>query len=543
MNDGDERAGGARRAERSAGDRTRSVWRWQLVLAFSTVAIATVIALLDPLLFTGAPFIVGLALIVAITIATMAVPWHRVPRAGLAVIPFLDIVAIGFLSHSSDVRLGFLWVFPVAWIATYYSLAWLVSAICAIGVIVLVSALVVGFPTDQALRLFILTISLGFIGTTIQLGSARTRAAARLLRRQSGQLSRMLERAQHEEQRRTALLDTLQTGVAQVEPNGTIRASNAAYRRMYGLDAVPQLHPSRAVEYRDRRGDPVPAEETVIARAARGETFSGVRVWLFDVVGRWRVLEVSARYRIDGMIVVTEDVTAEAEAAHERRSLARVVSHELRSPLTAVLGHTDLLLERPDLPGSAREQLTVIESAAERMEEMIARILQDPGRDPAEDDTVVDVGEVVRASVAGFAPAAAAAGTALDLAARDGAAILGNGFRLRQAIDNLIGNAVKYTPRGGRVDVSVESDADAVVVTVSDTGIGIASDEIAHIYDPYFRANSARDSGIPGTGIGMGVVRDIVAQHGGRLDLHSVLARGTTATVTLPRRGAKELPE
>jgi two-component system phosphate regulon sensor histidine kinase PhoR len=386
-----------------------------------------------------------------------------------------------------------------------------------------------------------MVLTLAFIGITLRLGMSRTRAAARLMRRQSRQLDAALAHAQHEEQRRTALLDTLQTGIAQVDPDGTLPATNAAYRRMYGIENLPMLHPTRAVEYRERRGEAIPAEQTTVARAARGENFAAERVWLFDRDGRWRLLEVSARYRLDGMILVAEDVTAQTEAKTERQSMARAVSHELRSPLTAVLGHADLLLERNDLPDSAREQLATIENAAERMERLIARILQDPGRDPADEHTVLDLASIASASVSAFAPAALSGGVRIVRPEEgDSAVIVGDGFRLRQVVDNVIGNAVKYTPRGGTVTVQVFSTADEVGVSVADTGIGIPEDELAHIFDQYFRASSARDAGIPGTGLGMGISREIVAEHGGTLELTSALGHGTTVTIRLPRTTDKE---
>ncbi|MGW9114145.1 sensor histidine kinase [Microbacterium sp. NPDC055683] len=528
----------------SFGDpRSRSVWLWQLVLAFGTVAIAAVVALLEPSLFTRASFIWGLTLVIAVTVATAAIPWRRLGKAAIFAVPAADIVAIGILAAASDVRLGFLWVFPIAWIATYYTVPWLIAALCGVGVVILVTGFTTAFTTTHALRLFIVIIALAFMGTTILIGSNRTRASARLLRRRSRQLQEALARAQQEEQRRAALLDTLQTGVAQVDPDGTIRTTNAAFRRMYGIEALAQLHPTRAVEYRERRGEPVPVDETTIARAARGETFSGRRVWLFDADGRWRVLEVAARYRLDGMIVVAEDVTAQSEAARERTSIARVVSHELRSPLTAVLGHTDLVLERDDLPAAAREQLRVVESAAERMERLIAGILQDPGRDPADCDTVLDLAAVVASSVDAFSPAATAGGVALERRGAESIPIMGDAFRLRQVIDNVVGNAVKYTPRGGRVAVEAELSDSGARVVVADTGIGIADDDLPNVFDAYFRSASARDSGLPGTGLGMGISRDIVAQHGGRLEVRSELGSGTAVTIHLPRSAADDIEE
>ena len=88
--------------------------------------------------------------------------------------------------------------------------------------------------------------------------------------------------------------------------------------------------------------------------------------------------------------------------------------------------------------------------------------------------------------------------------------------------------------------MQVTSTADEVAVSVADTGIGIPDDELSHIFDQYFRASSARDAGIPGTGLGMGISREIVAEHGGTLELKSALGHGTTVTIRLPRTIDKE---
>ncbi|MDN3311640.1 PAS domain-containing sensor histidine kinase [Microbacterium oryzae] len=527
---------------READRRTRSVWRHQLIIAFSTVTVATVVALLEPTLFVTPTFGVGLTAIILWTVLAIALPWHLLPNGAVLALPILDILAIGLLSEARGDTLGLLWAFPVVWLASYYSVGWLVTGICLVAGSILAAGLASGsFSTDDALSLFTLVLTGAFIGITLRSGMGRTRAAARLMRRQSRQLDAALALARREEQRRTALLDTLQTGIAQVDQDGTLPATNAAYRRMYGIENLPILHPTRAVEYRERRGEAIPAEQTTVARAARGENFAGEQVWLFDRDGRWRLLEVSARYRLDGMILVAEDVTAQTEAKTERQSMARAVSHELRSPLTAVLGHADLLLERNDLPASAREQLSTIENAAERMERLIARILQDPGRDPADEHTVVDLAAIASASVSAFGPAALSSGVRVVRPTDDDSAVIvGDAFRLRQVVDNVVGNAVKYTPRGGTVTVEVSSTAEEVAVSVADTGIGIPEDELSHIFDQYFRASSARDAGIPGTGLGMGISREIVTEHGGVLELDSALGYGTTVTIRLPRTTDKE---
>jgi signal transduction histidine kinase len=112
--------------------------------------------------------------------------------------------------------------------------------------------------------------------------------------------------------------------------------------------------------------------------------------------------------------------------------------------------------------------------------------------------------------------------------------IWGDAFRLRQMADNLLGNAVKYTPPGGTVEVSVRRTGADVEVVVADSGIGIPAADIPRVFDHYFRSASAVDSGIPGTGIGLQIVRDVIEAHDGTIDIASEPGTGTTVTVRIP---------
>jgi len=104
-------------------------------------------------------------------------------------------------------------------------------------------------------------------------------------------------------------------------------------------------------------------------------------------------------------------------------------------------------------------------------------------------------------------------------------------------MDNLLSNSVKYTPVGGAIGMNLAVAADGrAEMTITDTGLGIAPDELPHLFDPYFRADEARHSGIPGTGLGMSIVRDIVTAHGGTIEVASRPGAGTTVTMRFPRR-------
>ncbi|MFY9634624.1 MAG: ATP-binding protein, partial [Cellulosimicrobium cellulans] len=121
----------------------------------------------------------------------------------------------------------------------------------------------------------------------------------------------------------------------------------------------------------------------------------------------------------------------------------------------------------------------------------------------------------------------------------DNPEIMADEVQLQQVFTNLVSNAIKFTPSGGRIDVASRSNTESdgsrwAVISVSDTGMGISSDEIAHIFTRFYRASNAMSGAVPGTGLGLAITQDIVDRHGGRIEVASELGHGTTVTVALP---------
>lgn len=522
--------------------RTLSIWRWQLIFAGGMIAIAVAIAAFSPSTFGNPLIVAGFGTLLAMTVATVIVPWSRVPTWAAALIPFGDALAIGFTTSVPDMRLGFLWVFPITWLAAFFSLPWVFAGIGFIALCLVLFSGQSGTPTEIVLRVLTLVITLTFLGVTVRLGMKRARASGRLLKRQSEQAARAAERAETQQLRVTQIIDALDVALVVVADSGRIVRMNDAYRQLYGRDRYGALLASASVEYDDRRGNPVPPERTTLARAAAGERLLGERVWLFDGEGDWHALDVSTHTMAQETepltLVIIDDVTAPIDADEKRRVLTAVVSHELRNPLTAIIGHADLLLERDDLPERVAGQLEVIVNAAERMQRLVTSGLDDPRADEAE-YSPVDLREVVDASAASFAAIAAAAGQSLEVRGADELVIFGDAFRLRQVLDNLLSNAMKYTSDGGAVTVTLVS-RDAAEVVIADTGMGIADDDLERMFDPYFRTASAVRAGIPGTGLGMAIARDIVAVHAGTIRVTSELGEGTTVVLRFPTPTSSE---
>jgi signal transduction histidine kinase len=338
------------------------------------------------------------------------------------------------------------------------------------------------------------------------------------------------------------MLNGLDTGIARLSSDGEVLALNDTYVTLYAVDRDDPKRPGASVEYATLRGEPLAEPDRPFMRAARGEQFEDERVWLYDTRGQWHALSASTRRLTSSddepatTLLIIHDVTALIEAERAREQIATVVSHELRNPLTAIIGHADLLLDHADLPARVREQIEVIDNAGQRMQKLISEILAGSRArsDESSAQNAADVRRVVDASVESFRPASDGRRIAILVDVPGDLPLVGDAFRLRQAFDNILSNAIKYTPGGGTVRISATRSDDRLVVAFADTGVGISPADLPRIFDPYFRTQSARESPTPGTGLGMGIVRDIVEQQGGTLDVDSEQGTGTTVTVTLP---------
>ena len=213
------------------------------------------------------------------------------------------------------------------------------------------------------------------------------------------------------------------------------------------------------------------------------------------------------------------------------------VSHELRTPLASVLGHLEMLVERDDLPPGVQRQLQVIERNAVRLRSLVSDLLQVA---QAVDGGVrlhrseVDLVALVDEAVESARPAAEASGLSLVIDAPERLVATVDGERLRQVVDNLVTNAVKYTETGGTVTVGLQTDDDGVQLWVTDTGIGMDDAEIEQVFSWFVRGEEAVQRQIPGTGLGLNIVSTIVAAHGGKISVESAPGEGSTFRVTLP---------
>lgn len=219
--------------------------------------------------------------------------------------------------------------------------------------------------------------------------------------------------------------------------------------------------------------------------------------------------------------------------AMQRRFVADA-SHDLRTPLATLQGRSEVLLLSPDLDAESRAGLAMIRDEAARMGRLVANLLVlargDEGRDidrrPVELDVLLlEVAQQAQTQ---------AHGVAVALGHEDQAQVLGHAELLKQALLNLVDNALAYTPPGGRVELSLTVADGQVSVEVRDTGPGIAPDDLAHIFERFYRADHARSRHSGGAGLGLSIVRWIAEAHGGRVAVESTAGAGSTFTIVLP---------
>ncbi|MGI8460457.1 MAG: PAS domain-containing sensor histidine kinase [Solirubrobacterales bacterium] len=230
---------------------------------------------------------------------------------------------------------------------------------------------------------------------------------------------------------------------------------------------------------------------------------------------------------------------AEAEAERLKDEFFGMVSHEMRTPLTSIIGYTELLIEfeAERLSEQGRGFLDVIERNAQRemllVGDLLALVRIESGTFTVEPEEI-ELTTVARDAAVAAIPRAEKEEVSLETDLAELPVAAGDPHRLGQVVDNLLLNAIKFTPAGGRVELTLRSEGENAVIEVSDTGIGIADDEQARLFDRLFRASSATDRHIPGLGLGLTIVKAIVEAHGGRITLPSEEGEGTTFRVELP---------
>jgi two-component system phosphate regulon sensor histidine kinase PhoR len=374
-----------------------------------------------------------------------------------------------------------------------------------------------------------------------------------LVRRPDGSplhfISQILDITELEAERRTleAIFETVNVGLVLIDKEGRYQRGNRRHQEHMQV-TFPDGHQGAAGQlghvYLPDGGTPLAREDMPSFRAVQGEEFEGLWYWVGRDPATRTALSTSARTVRDssgemtGAVLAYQDITDLMRALQVKDDFVASVSHELRTPLTSVLGYLELLRQRDDLPEAVRSQLDVIHRNAGSLKLLVSDLLDvaqaregglELRRGP------VDLAELVREVLDAATHQAGTAG--LEIVASLPQTLLADldGPRIRQVVNNLVSNALKYTEAGGSVTVTLQRDGDDAVLTVCDTGIGMTEQELEHVCTRFFRGEGALRREIPGTGLGLNIVASIVNAHGGRLSVESDPARGSRFTVRLSR--------
>lgn len=345
-----------------------------------------------------------------------------------------------------------------------------------------------------------------------------------------------------------AILDTVDVGLLLIDRHGSYEEFNRRHADLLAL-AFPEGHRGRSGQlgdvYAADASTRLTAEEMPSARAARGEEFDDHRIWIgADPLTR-RALSVSARAVFDGSgafagaAMAYSDITELMRAIQTRDDFLASVSHELRTPLASVIGYLELLADSGELGDDAVRHVEVVQRNAGRLRFLVSDLLESASHRTGPVELVrgpVELGIVVEEAVEAALPAARAAEVGIEAEVPGPVRAEVDPGRLRQVVDNLISNGLKYTDPGGHVTVSLAREGTDAVLRVRDSGIGVSKDDLGQLFAPFFRSETARERHTPGVGLGLGICEAIVEAHGGSIRVDSVLGEGTTVTATFPLR-------
>ena len=548
------------------------------------------------LLATGAlPIADGelvLAGLMTASMATLGAWLAREPRArvGSMAVSVAHLGSVGLLYAGTGASASlFLLLAPVwALAAQRRRLGVLVAVIGSLAVLLVPGILGTGMESatagPAALLLGPLVVGLGGLGVN---ESARRLAqqATDITRLQSEQallLAQVQSRADELDlatrmlaaraQTMTSVIDAVtEQSIIGTDRDGVIRVWNPGAEKMLGVLRPDVVRTRSILDFHLSEELATVAEEahtatglTALVHVA-GEQGSDVRDWTYVAAdGTHRTVSVAITPRSDdrgdhaGWNFVGTDMTEARATERMKDQFVSLISHELRTPLSSILGYLELVMDDEDQPltEEQRKYLTTIERNAHRLQRLVGDLLftaqVEAGRFTLQPDDI-DLASVVRAAEETVRVSAAAAGVAVSVDVPDAALVVaGDAERLGQACDNLVSNAVKFTPSGGRVTLSLRAvwqrpdgeitpqqqpgAAPVAQLSVSDTGMGIPTGEQGKLFTRFFRASTARRNAVPGVGLGLAITKAITTAHNGTLGVASAEGEGTTFTLTLPRQ-------
>jgi PAS domain S-box-containing protein len=338
-----------------------------------------------------------------------------------------------------------------------------------------------------------------------------------------------------------AVLDGIADAVIVADARGAIVEVNTAAAELLGVRPrsgapLPSEEVARSTQPRTTGGRPLAIEETALRRALRGETVAGQEELVRAADGRDLCVSVSAAPlrgrggRVDLAVVVVSDVTDRKRFEEAREEFLATAAHELKTPLAVVKAYAQLMLRRRQ--GDAAG-LTAITRQVDRLNRIVHQLLDvsrlrfGGGELRRERFDLGELAEEVAAALPG-------ADGRIVVAREPGAAVEADRAWIGQVVANLLENALRFSPGGGRVETSVVRRHAEAVLSVRDHGVGIPPERQARVFERYYRAHAGTGEDYGGLGLGLDVSREVVQRHGGRIWFESEVGRGSTFSFSLP---------
>jgi two-component system phosphate regulon sensor histidine kinase PhoR len=359
----------------------------------------------------------------------------------------------------------------------------------------------------------------------------------------TAQLKSQIDTITAERNQTFAILASMVEGVVAVDRDDVVVHVNSAAEAILGIDATSAQgrriwEVTRVVEVSEAlndamKEDRVRVSEARIAKPQKDQVIQLIGSPLKNANGE-RV----------GAVVVMHDVSELRQLEGVRRDFVANISHELKTPLAAIRGLVETLIDDDEMePATHQRFIEKIHDQSMRLSSLVSDLLtlsrleSDQGGVQFES---TDLREAVAESYRALVHAAESKKVEMAARVADGPVVIeGDGEALRELVDNLLSNAIKFTPEGGRVNMRLGVEGPNAVLTVEDTGIGIAPEDQGRIFERFYRVDKARARQLGGTGLGLSIVKHVALAHGGNVSLKSAPGRGSTFRVQIPlRRGA-----
>ncbi len=557
----------------------------------SATSIAVVLAVLLALTVPGLGFpepqlaLLGVVLVGIATILSLVFTRFTGLERFAMLIPMIDLMGLGAFragTGGSGSLFSALIILPIIWLAAAPGRRYIVFAVIGTSLALMfpfIVTLTLPQSSSEWLRGVFTPIVFGVAAAIINELARQSRKQLNAIKEMAEEKERMLQRTVEyaaqlqESEAKYRAYDRLFRGVwaavteqsvIGTDATGLIDAWNPGATKILGPtadEAEDKLHifdfhlpdelEERARELNYPPGETVlnPGFSALVENARLGKAES--REWTYvRSDGSHVPVQLSVTKRVDedgntqGYLFVASDVTQAREVARLKDEFVGLISHELRTPLSSILGYLELMRDDDDHPLAPEHMkyLAVAERNAHRLLRLVGDLLftaqVESGKFPLDArDTSLD--SILGAAILSARPVADAAGITLVQHAPDAPTqIHGDALRLGQAVDNLISNAIKFTPRGGTVTLALETVGQNAVVTVRDTGMGIAASELDQLFSRFFRATTATRNAVPGVGLGLTITKAIVSAHHGRMGVESVEGQGTCFSMTLPLASA-----